>query len=141
MREPFRTLGALAAAALLAACAQTPPPVPARLAPAPAPVPATAPEKPPAPAVEPAALLNADPATVSRLLGPPDFDLRDGPGRIWRYSAPACTLLVVFYPDAPDAHGAPAAQAAHAAHVEARHPAGGPADPRACLASLAAQRL
>ena len=123
-RGPFPRSPCLAvlSACLLAACAQTP----ASLAPASLPQPARPPETRPAP--EPASLLGVSPAEVERYLGAPAFEGRDGAARLWRYSAPECTLLIVFYEDGTGGD--------RSAHLEARRPEGGAAETRACLGAL-----
>lgn len=118
-----RARAALAALLFLlagAACAPGPGGQAPAGAPAPQPAPRTAPD--------PAALLGVARGEVARILGSPDFDSRDGAARIWRYSAPGCTLLVVFYADA--------AGAERSEHLDARRPEGGAADTRTCLGAV-----
>ena len=78
-------------------------------------------------APSPDELMHVDPAAVAAHLGEPDFERKDGDARLWRYSAPACTLQIVFYEEQ---------DGFRSAHLDARKLGGGPAPMGACLTSL-----
>ncbi len=114
----------IAAALILAACAQGP-------GGAPAPRATAAPQQQAAivrPAPAPSELIGAAPSQVEAKLGVPAFKGADGASRIWRYSAPGCTLLVIFYEDGPGG--------IVATHLDARRPEGGETDLNRCLSDV-----
>jgi hypothetical protein len=120
---PLAALGVL-----LSACGATtnggklPPPASVSAKPAPPPV-----FRPPPPG-DP--VLGQSAAAVSKLLGAPRLDLREGAGRKLQFSGAGCVVDVYFY--APRAQAEPVAT-----HIDARGTDGRDADRTYCLGAMA----
>lgn len=75
-------------------------------------------------------ILGQDVAAVSRLLGSPRLDVREGAGRKLQFTGAGCVVDVYFY--APRAQGEPVAT-----HIDARGADGRDADRSYCLGAMA----
>ena len=124
----IRAITAAALAALLSACSvssaggKLPPPVSVSARAAPPPV-----FRPPPPG-DP--VLGQNAAAVSKLLGPPRLDLREGAGRKMQFTGAGCIIDIYFY--APRAQGDPVAT-----HIDTRGADGRDADRAYCLGAMA----
>lgn len=78
------------------------------------------------------ALLGSDAAALTRLLGAPTREFREGTGRKLQFAGPACVLDAYLYP-------AGRTGAATVTHVDTRRPDGRDADGPTCVAQLRQQ--
>lgn len=116
-----RALTLLLIPAMLAGCAEIPPPATGAPAPARAPV---------DPGVGVERIIGHPVGALVQLFGEPDFDLREGATRKLQFSGPACVLDVYLVPPA-QGRGEPVVR-----YVDARSPGGEDFDRASCIAAL-----
>lgn len=111
---------AMAGGLMLAACGETARPVTvSAVAPGRAPIAATGLER----------VMGQDAAQLTRTLGQPAADVREGAARKLQFTGPICVLDAYLYPGR--------GRAAVVTHVDARQPDGSPIDRASCVAALA----
>ncbi|MES2755331.1 MAG: hypothetical protein V4659_11765 [Pseudomonadota bacterium] len=81
-----------------------------------------------APSAGLAAVMGKDAATLTRLFGAPNAEVREGPGRKLQYASAICVLDAYLY---PRGSAAPVVT-----HVDARQTDGSPIDRASCVAAL-----
>lgn len=113
----MRMLAIVAAGLALSACATTQAPLPAKAVPIPFRT-----------GDGPATVMGRNAAQLVALFGPPNAEVREGPGRKLQFASAICVLDAYLYPRG-DAQPA-------VTHVDARQTDGSPIDRASCVAAL-----